>query len=314
MLARRCSFHLEFAGEHRLPLLTAGSGPKRVFLLFGEHARELISSETALAVANRLCDPSDQLAARVLASSTIKLVPVANPLGRRLVEKGDLCLRANEHGVDLNRNWDAHWQPQGTTFPGPAPWSEAETRQLKAWVDAFHPQVFITIHSGTLGLYAPYAYRKSLPVDDPRVPPMMAALRVVNDTFCRCPTGPAGLEVGYLCPGTCLDYVYDKLGAPFAYAVEIYSDDQATVRQQWADKLAGLPSLDGDADFSSATAAFAQLTESIAETQRAKAAAVEGMTPEECFKFFNPPPEKHAEVTAQWSSALLTLVDLSKLS
>jgi hypothetical protein len=26
------------------------------------------------------------------------------------VEAGDFCLRENENGVDLNRNYDAHWK------------------------------------------------------------------------------------------------------------------------------------------------------------------------------------------------------------
>jgi hypothetical protein len=31
----------------------------------------------------------------------------------------------------------------------------------------------------------------------------------MNDYFCRCDHGCAGKLVGYLCPGTCLDYAYD---------------------------------------------------------------------------------------------------------
>ena len=34
----------------------------------------------------------------------------ANPLSRERVESGEFCLRENEHGVDLNRNYDAHWK------------------------------------------------------------------------------------------------------------------------------------------------------------------------------------------------------------
>ena len=32
-----------------------------------------------------------------------------NPKSRMEVENGNYCLRTNENGVDLNRNWDAHW-------------------------------------------------------------------------------------------------------------------------------------------------------------------------------------------------------------
>ena len=33
-----------------------------------------------------------------------------NPTSRAKVEDGDTCLRTNENGVDLNRNWDSYWQ------------------------------------------------------------------------------------------------------------------------------------------------------------------------------------------------------------
>jgi len=33
-----------------------------------------------------------------------------NPVSRKNVESGSYCLRANENGVDLNRNWSAFWE------------------------------------------------------------------------------------------------------------------------------------------------------------------------------------------------------------
>lgn len=38
------------------------------------------------------------------------LVVNANPGSRMQVEQGDWCLRVNPNGVDLNRNWDEHWE------------------------------------------------------------------------------------------------------------------------------------------------------------------------------------------------------------
>ena len=40
---------------------------------------------------------------------------------------------------------------------------------------------------------------------------MQGALKVLDKKYCKCPSGAAGKEVGYLCPGTCLDYVYEHL-------------------------------------------------------------------------------------------------------
>ena len=33
----------------------------------------------------------------------------SNPISRRKVESGELCLRVNENKVDINRNWDIHF-------------------------------------------------------------------------------------------------------------------------------------------------------------------------------------------------------------
>ena len=33
------------------------------------------------------------------------------------VEGGDFCLRVNENGVDLNRNWDEKWEPSPELSP-----------------------------------------------------------------------------------------------------------------------------------------------------------------------------------------------------
>jgi len=53
---------------------------------------------------------------------------------------------------------------------------------------------------------------------------MISIVEDVNDKYCKeCGVGAAGKEVGYLCPGTCLDYVYENLNADYSFAFEIYS-------------------------------------------------------------------------------------------
>lgn len=94
---------------------------RRLFFLFGEHARELISPETALRVIEDLCGWHEETRAQadtLLAFYDVRIVPVANPLGRARVEAGEFCRRTNEHDVDLNRNWPDHFQFQR---PCPAP-------------------------------------------------------------------------------------------------------------------------------------------------------------------------------------------------
>lgn len=84
----------------------------KAFLLFGEHAREMISPEAGLALVERICSlaPEDALLAKMLENYHMRFVLNANPASRIRVENGDYCLRVNENGVDLNRNWDAHWE------------------------------------------------------------------------------------------------------------------------------------------------------------------------------------------------------------
>ena len=83
-----------------------------VFLLFGEHARELISPETGLNIAKAVCGRADTTVdmQENLKHFNYHMVLNANPASRRKVEEGEYCLRVNENGVDLNRNWDDHWK------------------------------------------------------------------------------------------------------------------------------------------------------------------------------------------------------------
>ena len=68
------------------------------------------------------------------------LVTVANPDGyaRRS--------RYNARGVDLNRNFEYDWQPEGLEPPGPAPWSEPESRALRDFIRAWQPAKVVSLH------------------------------------------------------------------------------------------------------------------------------------------------------------------------
>merc|ERR1719389_1146191 len=130
-----------------------GSQPvNRNFYLFGEHARELISPETGLELVKTLCGQNPSLsdkARNTLKDSEFEIVVNGNPNSRSKVEQGDFCLRVNQDGVDLNRNWDEKWQPNpdlapADTNPGPAPFSEPETRVFKKIVSEYDPTNFLT--------------------------------------------------------------------------------------------------------------------------------------------------------------------------
>ena len=260
--------------------------PHRVFYLFGEHARELVSPETAMGLLEDLC--SGNLAAKAaLKNSQFRIIPNGNPGSRKMVESGQYCLRLNPNGVDLNRNWDASWRPipvesnDEQLSPGSRPFSEVETRIFKQAVSEFNPNVFAAIHSGTLGMYMPWAFsegRKSVVRNEEK---MHHVLSELDSKFCQCPAGSAQKEVGYSSPGTCLDWVHMHTKADYSYAFEIYTgfgiqDLRERYRKQ-------------------------QL--------RAKAAFLElDYQEDNCFSQFNPVTEESLRRTVKnWSQALVEL-------
>ena len=239
--------------------------------------------------------------------------------------------------MDLNRNWDAHWQASSESGgadanPGSAPFSEPETRILKRLVDTLRPDVFITVHSGTLGMYMPYAYSRDLPNNDPTdLDRMTRILNALNPTYCRCPSGPAGKDVGYLCPGTCLDYAYEH-HASISFAFEIYAPDADKIHADFEAGKEASPDWDGQARGTglleqtsspsslAASASFPPRFSSFLQSAQASSARLEaeqlhGLTArsrEDCFKFFNPSSqEEYDETTSMWSEAFLKMIDMS---
>jgi hypothetical protein len=222
----------------------------KVFLLSGEHARELIGSETTMAFLHALCNAdggavekiSNASVADVLKNSEFQVVVNGNPRSRLTVEKGDYCIRANPEGVDLNRNWDEEWNQSMTltTDRGPHPFSEPETRIVKKMIEAFMPTTFLSVHSGTLGMYMPWAWSPDTLAARNHVQ-MMNILKSLDISHCECPWGAAGKEVGYPCPGTSVDWVYDALKAPYSFAFEIWGnpDDAESLKRRWQEKMEG---------------------------------------------------------------------------
>lgn len=215
-----------------------------MYMLFGEHARELVSPESGLHFLKSLCGETStsQHVQPTLDEVEYRIVLNGNPNSRRKVEDGEFCLRVNENGVDLNRNWDEKWEPNPDlapqdTNPGSSPFSEPETQIFKDDVTNFKPTSFLTIHSGTFGMYMPWAFDMEH-LASRNEPQMMNILRRLDDEYCQCPFGAAGREVGYSCPGTCLDYVYDKLKTPYAFAFEIYAGEAFTgeLKERWQEK------------------------------------------------------------------------------
>jgi len=272
------------------------------FMLFGEHPRELISPESSLHFIKTLCGEAGnkERARAILHGSEFQIIVNGNPESRKIVEEGDTCLRANPNGVDLNRNWAKGWEPaeglnafafMSQTSGGTAPFSEPETRLFKELVSAYKPTSFLSIHSGTKGMYMPWAYNTSLATRNQVA--MMDILEAVDKDHCECPFGATGIELGYTCAGSSLDWVYDALQTPYAFTFEIYGDpsEDEELKDAWNKKMTGRSD-------------FVQVRSDHRHHSM-------GDDDDDCFSMFNPDTKKRYDSTIQnWSAAYLDVAEL----
>ncbi|PIA46859.1 hypothetical protein AQUCO_01500416v1 [Aquilegia coerulea] len=214
-----------------------------VFQSFGQHGRELITSELALRLLSSLSEeksiPNVDLSSlnNILEKIVLKVVPMENLNGRKRVEAGDLCERRNGRGVDLNRNWSVDWGKKEKDYdpheenPGTAPFSEPETQIMRKLSKSFDPHIWVTVHSGMEALFMPYDHKNTTP-DGLATHVMKSMLNDVNRLHCkdRCLVGSGGGSVGYLAHGTATDYMYDVMKVPMAFTFEIYGDKEASMK------------------------------------------------------------------------------------
>ncbi|MQL85109.1 hypothetical protein Taro_017625 [Colocasia esculenta] len=184
-----------------------------VFQSFGQHGRELITSELALRLLYILSGDNTVLGmdpvslSHILDNVVIKMVPMENINGRKLVESGELCERRN--GTQILWFIDSHLDSSRPHFHI---FSELKFAKL---VDQ--------------ALFMPYDHKNSTP-DGFMSLAMKSILEEVNHHHCqdRCLVGSGGGSVGYLAHGTSTDYMYDILKVPFAFTFEIYGDAEAS--------------------------------------------------------------------------------------
>ena len=211
----------------------------RALVLFGEHAREAITSEVALRVAALLAGGGGgggdddgalgQRAASLRRRVDVALMPLVNVRGRRLFERGDFCRRGNARNVDLNRNWPTpDWGGREAEHaitdcePGPAPLSEPETRSIAAWASRWRPDLFLCVHSGQRKLLTPLAHSFIPPRHHAAHQRVIGALnRRLRAPLPSSSIGQASTSVGYVSRGTSLDWFYLQLNVSAAFAFEI---------------------------------------------------------------------------------------------
>ncbi|XP_059634229.1 metallocarboxypeptidase A-like protein TRV_02598 [Cornus florida] len=215
----------------------------RMLLTFGQHGRELITSELALRILSILSEEQflpnmDPISLNnTLDRLLIKVVPMENLNGRKIVEEGDLCERRNGRGVDLNRNWSVDWGKKEKDYdpyeenPGVSPFSEPETQIMRKLAISFEPHIWVNVHSGMEALFMPYDHKNTTP-NGFFSHRMKSMLEKLNHMHCegRCMVGSGGGSVGYLAHGTATDYMYDIASVPMAFTFEIYGDGTASAK------------------------------------------------------------------------------------
>eukprot|EP01098_Paradermamoeba_levis_P010743 TRINITY_DN4524_c0_g1_i1.p1 TRINITY_DN4524_c0_g1~~TRINITY_DN4524_c0_g1_i1.p1 ORF type:complete len:499 (+),score=129.33 TRINITY_DN4524_c0_g1_i1:109-1605(+) len=208
----------------------------QIVILSGQHAREWIGPASTLYVISSLVtsyssrsSPSHKLVKKLLQLYEWNFVPILNADGYDVTWNGQRLLRANSRGVDLNRNWNIHWNGEGlppTSDPardnGAGPWSEPETEAIHHFLRSKkNLALFLDIHSYGQVILEPYAFSCDLPPDHDLLSAIgsrfKAAVESVNkreykkEKICLFAADATGSSV---------DYVYQILGA-LSFAIEL---------------------------------------------------------------------------------------------
>ncbi|HNQ87029.1 MAG TPA: M14 family zinc carboxypeptidase [Verrucomicrobiota bacterium] len=228
----------------------ARPGPKpRFFLMAEHHARELVTAEAALRLAEDLVAAYgvDADLTWLLDYLEVHILPLANPDGRKMAELGERwrkntnqsngCTRYPYYGTDLNRNFDFRWGSTGSSsnpcnevYRGPFACSEPENQAIRDYLRSLFPDqrgpldadaapatatgLLVSLHSyGQLVLY-PWGS-----IEDPA--PNGAALRTLGAKlgFFNRYKVQSGYEL-YPTSGAADEWAYGELGVP-AYTIEM---------------------------------------------------------------------------------------------
>ncbi len=149
-----------------------------VLIMGGHHAKELISVEVPLMFAEFLAEnySSNMTVRNIVDSNEIWIVPVVNPDGYEYAWEGHTGWRKNRRpidangdgiidgiGVDLNRNYGHLWGKQGAShdpnsdiYCGPHPFSENETKAIRALALSHNFTFSVSFHSYGKIIYHPW--------------------------------------------------------------------------------------------------------------------------------------------------------------
>jgi predicted deacylase len=224
-----------------------GAKPAMLFL-GGVHARELAPVELNLRLAQKLIEGygKDPAITQQLDTREVVIIPVVNVDGRMQVERGQTMWRKNTHpfpdgaGVDLNRNFDAHWAYQGVSAPagwsasrwesfkqqvmepsseaysGPGAASEPETQSLQKLFAQKRFTLSVDLHA--------YGEMMIWPLGFTTTPtPAEGLFKKLHQHTVPRYRGGTSMQLLYPTSGTTKDYAYEKHHSP-GFTIEVGSD------------------------------------------------------------------------------------------
>ncbi len=209
---------------------------KVVVLLGAHHAREWISVEVPLMIAENLLQnyATDSAIQNYINNAEIWIVPMVNPDGHQYSVVSDRLWRKNRrnngdgsYGVDLNRNYSYKWGGTGSsgdtfseTYRGPVPFSEPETQVCRDFLTSIEPDALISYHSYSQLILFPWSYTTN-PAPDKLLMENLA-IRMASEikavhSVTYTPDQSSGL---YLSSGDTTDWLYALLGVP-TFTIEL---------------------------------------------------------------------------------------------
>jgi len=211
---------------HPIEAIWLGQAPESgapVFrILGGHHGDEWSSFEVPLSLAERLAegDGIDAQITAILDQSTVWITPYVNPDG---ILEGS---RYNANFVDLNRNYDFAWNPE-EFLPGDAPFSEPETRAIRATSHYDLPMAGLSFHSGATNIG--YVWNHT-----PEPAPDQALAEALAEDYASL-TGNLDFWVTngaawYITAGDTNDWSYGRYGV-LDFTVEVTEDKTPPVEQ-----------------------------------------------------------------------------------
>ena len=156
-----------------------GKGEKVLVFIGGIHGGYEANSSL---LAYQIIEKLNQNPELIPGDLTLKIIPEANPDGLYLIIDSKVALlnedfpwgpetlagRVNAREVDLNRNFDCRWQPEGywreqVVKAGESPFSEPESQALRDYLLDLEPAGVVFWHSAGGGIYLSFCEDEVLP-------------------------------------------------------------------------------------------------------------------------------------------------------